>query len=72
MIVNILNHSNTHKKKFPNFCQITTTSYLKTSGTECTLMSHTDKNSSFRPVAGWNEYVKEHHSIAQDALWLWK
>ena len=35
-------------------------------------MSHTDKNSSFRPVAGWNEYVKEHYSIAQDALWWWK
>ena len=29
MIVNILNHSNTHKKKIPNFCQITPTSYLK-------------------------------------------
>ena len=29
MIVNILNHSNTQKKKFPNFCQITPTSYLK-------------------------------------------
>ena len=28
MIVNILNHSNTQKKIFPNFCQITTTSYL--------------------------------------------
>ena len=35
-------------------------------------MFHTDKNSSFRPVAGWNEYVKEHYSIAQDALWWWK
>ena len=35
-------------------------------------MSHTDMNSSFRPVAGWNEYVKEHYSIAQDALWWWK
>ena len=45
---------------------------LKTSGTECIPMSHTDKNSSFRPVAGWNEYVKEHYSIAQDALWWWK
>ena len=45
---------------------------LKTSGTECIPMSHTDKNSSFRTVAGWNEYVKEHYSIAQDALWLWK
>ena len=29
MIVNMLNHSNTQKKYFPNFCQITTTSYLK-------------------------------------------
>ena len=38
---------------------------LKTSGTECILMSHADKNSSFRPVAGWNEYVKEHYSIAK-------
>ena len=28
MIVNILNHSNTQKKKIPNFCQITPTSYL--------------------------------------------
>ena len=45
---------------------------LKTSGTECIPMSHTDKNSSFCPVAGWNEYVKEHYSIAQDALWWWK
>ena len=45
---------------------------LKTSGTECIPMFHTDKYSSFRPFAGWNEYVKEHYSIAQDALWLWK
>ena len=29
MIVNMLNHSNTQKKYSPNFCQITTTSYLK-------------------------------------------
>ena len=28
----------------------------------------------FRPVAGWNEYVKEHYTsrIAEDALWWWK
>ena len=35
-------------------------------------MSNIVKNSSFRPIAGWNEYVKEHYSIAQDALWWWK
>ena len=35
-------------------------------------MSNIIKNSSFRPFAGWNEYVKEHYSIAQDALWWWK
>ena len=28
MIVNIINHRNTHTK-IPNFCQITTTAYLK-------------------------------------------
>ena len=28
MIVNILNYNNTPKKMFPNFCQITPTSYL--------------------------------------------
>ena len=30
------------------------------------------KNSSFRPIAGWNGYVQEHYSIAQDALLWWK
>ena len=25
-----------------------------------------------RLSCGWNEYVKEHYSIAQDALWWWK
>ena len=44
-------------------------SALKTSGTNCIPMSNIVKNSSFRPIAGWNEYVKEHYSIAQDALW---
>ena len=28
MIANILNHRNTQKNKFPNFCQTTTTAYL--------------------------------------------
>ena len=35
-------------------------------------MSNADKNLYFRPVAGWNEYVQEHYSIAQDVLWWWK
>ena len=35
-------------------------------------MHKSDRNSTFRPIAGWNEYVKEHYSIAQDALWWWK
>ena len=43
-------------------------SALKTSGTNCVPMSNIVKNLSFRPIAGWNEYVKEHYSIAQDAL----
>ena len=34
-------------------------------------MSNIVKSSSFRPIAGWNEYVKEHYSIAQDTLWWW-
>ena len=45
---------------------------LKTSGTNCIPMSKSDKTSTFRPIAGWNEYVKEHYSVAQDALWWWK
>ena len=47
---------------------------LKTSGTGCIPMYNADKNSIFRPVAGWNEYVKEHYAsrIAEDALWWWK
>ena len=32
-------------------------------------MSKSDRSSTFRPIAGWNDYVKEHYSIAQDALW---
>ena len=47
-------------------------SALKTSGTKCIPMSNIVKNSSFHPVADWNEYVKEHYSIAQDALLWWK
>ena len=35
-------------------------------------MSNIVKSSSFRPIAGWNEYVKEHYGIAQGALWWWK
>ena len=44
---------------------------LKISGHELPI-SNADKNLSFRPVASWNEYVKEQYSIAQDALWWWK
>ena len=35
-------------------------------------MSNADKNSPFRQVAGWNEYVRKHYIIAEDALWWWK
>ena len=35
-------------------------------------MPKSDKTSTFRPIARWNEYVMEHYSIAQDALWWWK
>ena len=35
-------------------------------------MSKSDKTSTFRPIAGWNEYVKVHYSVAHDALWWWK
>ena len=35
-------------------------------------MSKSDKTSTFRPIAGWNDYLKEHYSVAQDALWWWK
>ena len=45
---------------------------LKTSGTNCTPMSKSDKTFTFRAIAGWNEYVKEHYSIAQNAFWWWK
>ena len=44
-------------------------SALQTSGTNCISMSNIVKSLSFRPIAGWNEYVKEHYSVAQDALW---
>ena len=40
MIVNILNHSNTHKKKIPNFCQITPTSYLNEINKKKTLKTY--------------------------------
>ena len=33
-------------------------------------MSKSDKIFTFCSIAGWNEYVREHYSIAQDALWL--
>ena len=45
---------------------------LTSSGTECIPISKVHKNSTFLPTAGWNEYVKEHYTIAQDALWWWK
>ena len=45
---------------------------LTSSGTDCIPISKVDKNSTFLPIAGWNEYVKEHYSIAHDALWWWK
>ena len=34
-------------------------------------MSNIVKSLSFRQIAGWNEHVKEHYSIAQDTLWWW-
>ena len=28
--------------------------------------------SKFKAIPGWNDYVKEHHAVARDALWWWK
>ena len=28
--------------------------------------------SKFKAISGWNNYVKEHHAVARDALWWWK
>ena len=28
--------------------------------------------SKFNAIPGWNDYVKEHHAVARDALWWWK
>ena len=28
--------------------------------------------SKFKAIPGWNNYVKEHHAVARDALWWWK
>ena len=61
----------THRKDIDLF-YISIVSALKTSGTNCIPKSNIVKNSSFRPIDGWKEYVKEHYSIAQDALWWWK
>ena len=38
---------------------------LKTSGTNFmpTCMSKSDKTSTFHPIAGWSEYVKEHYLL---------
>ena len=44
-------------------------SALKTSDTNCIPMLNTVKNYSFCSIAAWNQYVKKHYSIAQDALW---
>ena len=44
---------------------------LKIPGTNCIPMSKSDKTSAFCLIAGYNEYVKEHYFIAQDALWWW-
>ena len=46
-------------------------SVLKLSTSTC-IPSYVKKNAStFHPIAGWNEYVKEHHQIARDAFMLW-
>ena len=37
-----------------------------------TLYIHFNDFYKINIVSGWNEYVKEHHSFAKDALWSWK
>ena len=66
--ITLFRHKNTHCKDIDLFYN-SIVSVLKTSGTNCIPMSNIVKNSSFRLIAGWNEYVKEHYSISQDALW---
>ena len=38
---------------------------LTSSGTECIPIPKVDKNSTYLPIAGRNEYMKEHYTIAQ-------
>ena len=46
------------------------TSVLKLSASHSIPTSVT--STRYNIVPGWNEYVKEHHSHAKDALWWWK
>ena len=29
-------------------------------------------HSNFKAIPGWNDYVREHHAVAREALWWWK
>ena len=39
----------------------------------CQKIKHEFPRQSLRyKLIGWNDYVKEHHAVARDALWWWK
>ena len=43
-------------------------SCIKCAENECIPSEPTQ--SKFKAMPGWNNYVKEHHAVARDALWL--